>query len=302
MSVIANAPIYQFWWEVPTSKRFLELFLDRIPGMMGVADRMKPEDRAEYERLMSMRDLEYESLATSAGRPAWNSSMIVLKLRKGGLFVYSPWLSETDGGRAAEVALDSLGEVKVAFVPRAHLSGLKRFQDRYPNAIYIAGESLPDYRIDLFLSRDSDAAQVVTFIGAEFDWLSLQGEYCFLHKATCTFIGCDHVYKTNNEGYGPGSSTLPANTPEWFARANHCLYYEPSFSSGQLYPTYANSDPRVDCKAVRAALLKFKDEWQVQQLVACHVEPVCSGAMDVLQRSLAWAQRSPADELSHQQK
>ena len=41
MSVFANAPIYQFWWEVPTSKRFL-----------------------------AMRDLEYESLATSAGRPA----------------------------------------------------------------------------------------------------------------------------------------------------------------------------------------------------------------------------------------
>ena len=86
MSVFANAPIYQFWWEVPTSKRFLELLLDRIPGMMGVADRMKPEDRAEYERLMSMRDLEYESLATSAGRPAWNSSMIVLKLRAASLF------------------------------------------------------------------------------------------------------------------------------------------------------------------------------------------------------------------------
>ena len=86
MSVVANAPIYQFWWEVPTSKRFLELFLDRIPGMMGVADRMKPEDCAEYERLMSMRDLEYESLATSAGRPAWNSSMIVLKLRAASLF------------------------------------------------------------------------------------------------------------------------------------------------------------------------------------------------------------------------
>ena len=67
-------------------------------------------------------------------------------------------------------------------LPRAHLSGLKRFQDRYPNAIYIAGESLPDYRIDLFLSRDSDAAQVVTFIGV----LSLTGCLCRVSTVFCT--------------------------------------------------------------------------------------------------------------------
>eukprot|EP00392_Amoebophrya_sp_AT5.2_P018859 g19506.t1 len=162
---------------------------------------------------------------------AWDSSCVVVKLQDGGLFLYAPAVTDEDTLKELRRELGKLGEVKLVFAYAAHTTGVVRFQQVFPDAVYFSDavwvgygmeQRCPKFRMDFILPPTSSTTDLdeagsdgsITSTGApssalaslqlEFDWHygAHQTTY-FFHRSSGTLIGGDLlVYKTCNSGAG----------------------------------------------------------------------------------------------------
>lgn len=263
--------IHQYWWRVPTSRatgtmimgmmmasnRLDETTTKDVEGYLAHVkenekragkNHIQEEDekvgsasRHEDEVVELERSLYHSPSAENRIDPdpasknliAWDSSCVVVKLQGGSLFVYAPGCTDEDMLEELRGELGKLGEVKLVFVYSAHTTGIVRFQQAFPDAVYFSdaswarfgAEKFPDFRMDFILpptssTSDLDGAcsdgsttstdrapnsaltSLLRSLRQEFDWHYGVYQMAFFHRSSGAFIGGDLVYKTCNGGAG----------------------------------------------------------------------------------------------------
>jgi hypothetical protein len=202
--------------------------------------------------------------------------MAVVRLRDGGLFVWSPIAI----GRDLQVAIDALGEVRFLVAPNSlHHLFLAEWRERYPGAGLIASPGLRAKRADLSFDGDLTDKPHPAW-ASDIDQVVVRGnlittEVVFFHRASRSVLFTDLIQHFS-----------PAAFKGWRAVvARLDLMTAPQPETPRKFRTAF-----VDRRAARAALERIL-AWPCERVVMAHAEPIASEGQAFIARTFRWLLR-----------
>lgn len=204
---------------------------------------------------------------------AYPTRMAVIRLKDGGLFIWSP----TALGPELKAAVDALGPVRHLVSPTAmHHLFLAQWQAAYPQARLYAPPGLRKRRPDLAFDGDLNDGPGHPWSG-EIDQVHFAGnrvavEVVFFHRASRTVLFADLIQQLD-----------PASLTGWRA-----LIARLDLMTGEAPQT-----PRkfrlafTDRKAARAALARIT-AWPARRVLMAHAPPVLEDGQAFITRTFAW--------------
>ena len=205
---------------------------------------------------------------------AYPTRMVVIRLKDGDLFIWSPTALEPE----LKAAIDALGPVRHLVSPTAmHNLFLEEWQAAYPGALLYAPPGLRQRRPDLSFDADlEDGAGGHPWAG-EIDQVHFAGnkiavEVVVFHRTSRTVLIADLIQQLD-----------PATLSGWRA-----LIARLDLMTGPAPQT-----PRkfrlafTDRKAARAALARIT-AWPARRVLMAHAPPILEDGQTFLSRTFAW--------------
>jgi hypothetical protein len=205
---------------------------------------------------------------------AYPTQTAVMRLKDGGLFIWSPTQLTPD----LRAAVDALGPVRHLVSPTAlHNLFLSQWQAAYPDALLYAPPGLRQRRPDLAFDADLEDGATGHPWADEIDQVHFAGnqiavEVVVFHRASRTVLFADLIQQLD-----------PATLSGWRA-----LIARLDLMSGPAPQT-----PRkfrlafTDRKAARAALARIT-AWPARRVLMAHAPPVMEDGQAFLTRTFAW--------------
>lgn len=199
--------------------------------------------------------------------------MVVIKLDRGDLFVWSPVKLSPE----LRVAVEALGTVKHLVAPNSlHHMYLGEWVEAYPEARVYASPGLRKKRADIEFDADLRCAPQPEWAKA-IDQVILDGnlitqEVVFFHKDSGTVLFTDFLQQLPKDWFAGWRHTV--------AKLDYMLGDEPAVPR-KIRLTFTKR------KVTRAAMRRILD-WPIKNVIMAHGTPVIGDGHAFLKRAFAW--------------